>query len=76
MIFRITPTYAMSLAVYIALMPNIGSGPFWEGNWQEENRRCKQSWIYNLLYLNNFISYDNFVSFLIFRHIYCINDKC
>ena len=42
-------------------MPQVGSGPLWDLHWQEESRRCKQSWLFNVLYLNVFINYDTFV---------------
>ena len=39
--------------VYIPLFPYLGSGPMWAKDGTELNY-CKDSWWYNLLYINNF----------------------
>jgi hypothetical protein len=41
------------MMVYIPLFPYLGSGPMWAKDGMELNY-CKDSWWYNLLYINNF----------------------
>ncbi|GAB1599304.1 nose resistant to fluoxetine protein 6-like [Argonauta hians] len=54
-IWRLTPPYMLVMMVYIPLFRYWGSGPFWspEGF---ENNFCKDTWYYNLLYVNNLVS--------------------
>ncbi|XP_052090838.1 nose resistant to fluoxetine protein 6-like [Mytilus californianus] len=51
--WRLTPPYMLVLMVYVSLFPYIGSGPVWKKDGAEYNY-CKNSWYYNLLYINNF----------------------
>ncbi|CAC5425124.1 unnamed protein product [Mytilus coruscus] len=49
----LTPPYMLVMMVYIALFPYLGSGPIWKKNGLENNY-CKDTWWYNLLYIQNF----------------------
>ena len=51
--YRLTPPYMLIMMVYIPLFPYLGSGPMWAKDGTELNY-CKDSWWYNLLYINNF----------------------
>ena len=42
------------MMVYLALFPYLGSGPLWPKNGTEKNY-CKDTWWYNILYINNLI---------------------
>ena len=43
------------LMTYVSLFPYTGSGPMWKKDGMEVNY-CKNSWWYNFLYINNFVS--------------------
>ena len=43
------------LMTYVSLYPYTGSGPMWKKDGMEVNY-CKNSWWYNFLYINNFVS--------------------
>ncbi|KAF8777146.1 nose resistant to fluoxetine protein 6-like [Argiope bruennichi] len=49
---RFTPLYLILLGFYATLFPYIGSGPIWPT--YQTNPLCKENWIWNVLYLNNF----------------------
>ena len=53
--FRLTPPYMLILMTYVSLYPYTGSGPMWKKDGMEVNY-CKNSWWYNFLYINNFVS--------------------
>ncbi|CAI9744334.1 resistant to fluoxetine 6-like [Octopus vulgaris] len=52
--WRLTPPILLLMMVYIPLFRYIGDGPFWPQQGTEVNF-CKESWFYNILYLNNFL---------------------
>ncbi|GFX99286.1 nose resistant to fluoxetine protein 6 [Trichonephila clavipes] len=49
---RIVPLYAMILGFYAILFPYGGSGPVWPT--YDTNPVCKESWWWNLFFINNF----------------------
>ncbi|XP_076114771.1 nose resistant to fluoxetine protein 6-like [Mytilus galloprovincialis] len=51
--WRLTPPYMLIMGIYIAVFPYIGNGPFWPKDGFEKNY-CKNTWWWNLLYINNF----------------------
>ncbi|XP_014779796.1 nose resistant to fluoxetine protein 6 [Octopus bimaculoides] len=55
--WRLTPPYMLVMMVYIPLFPYWGSGPYWQHDGFEVNY-CKDSWYYNLLYINNLLADD------------------
>ncbi|XP_050440692.1 nose resistant to fluoxetine protein 6-like isoform X2 [Adelges cooleyi] len=57
---RIFPVYASLIAVYVFALPYIGDGPLWKSIVYKESERCKISWWSNLIFLNNYLSTDNF----------------
>lgn len=62
--YRLTPPYMLIIMVYIPLFPYLGSGPMWAKDGTELNY-CKDSWWYNLLYINNFRTVGEQVSRLL-----------
>lgn len=51
---RLTPVYALMLAIEIILVKYSGGGPLWSVIGFEQNT-CSKGWWANLLYINNFI---------------------
>ncbi|XP_047096593.1 O-acyltransferase like protein-like [Schistocerca piceifrons] len=58
-ITRLTPAYAVVLAVYACLLPYFGSGPEWNTQVGYNSKMCKQHWMFNIMYVNNYINYEN-----------------
>lgn len=53
--WRLTPPYMLVMMVYIPLFQYWGDGPYWPQTGIEINY-CKDTWWYNLLYINNFLT--------------------
>lgn len=51
--WRLTPPYMLVMLVYVPLLQYWGDGPFWPIHGSEIDY-CRNSWWYNLLYINNF----------------------
>ncbi|XP_049792510.1 nose resistant to fluoxetine protein 6-like [Schistocerca nitens] len=58
-LLRLTPAYAVVLAVYACLLPYFGSGPEWNTQVGYNSKMCKQHWMFNIMYVNNYINYEN-----------------
>ncbi|KAF8764591.1 Nose resistant to fluoxetine protein 6 like protein [Argiope bruennichi] len=54
---RITPVYMAVLGFYTTLFTYINSSPVWPT--YDTNPVCRKNWIWNLLYINNFIAHHN-----------------
>ncbi|XP_055924571.1 nose resistant to fluoxetine protein 6-like [Argiope bruennichi] len=54
---RITPVYMAVLGFYTTLFTYISSSPVWPT--YDTNPVCRKNWIWNLLYINNFITHHN-----------------
>ncbi|XP_029656584.2 nose resistant to fluoxetine protein 6 [Octopus sinensis] len=52
--WRLTPPYMLLMMLYIPLFRYMGHGPFWPPQGLEKDF-CKNSWYYNLFYINNFM---------------------
>ncbi|GAB1602636.1 nose resistant to fluoxetine protein 6-like [Argonauta hians] len=52
--WRLTPPILLVMMVYIPLFRYMGDGPFWPSQ-GVENNFCRDSWFYNILYINNFL---------------------
>ncbi|PSN51492.1 hypothetical protein C0J52_00736 [Blattella germanica] len=52
---RLTPVYAVMLALSSSWFDHFGRGPMWPQIVSQEVEECKQSWWWHLLYLNNYI---------------------
>ncbi|GAB1602635.1 nose resistant to fluoxetine protein 6-like [Argonauta hians] len=55
--WRLTPPILLVMMVYIPLFRYMGDGPFWPSQ-GVENNFCRDSWFYNILYINNFLPKD------------------
>ncbi|KAK7861851.1 hypothetical protein R5R35_013486 [Gryllus longicercus] len=51
---RITPVYAVVVAVYATLLYHMGSGPLWNPVMAMHRENCRHHWWRNLLYINNY----------------------
>jgi hypothetical protein len=47
------------LGFYMTLFVRIGSGPAWNKFVEQPTEACKKNWIWNVLYLNNYIDNGN-----------------
>ncbi|XP_067126435.1 nose resistant to fluoxetine protein 6-like isoform X2 [Centruroides vittatus] len=56
--FRLTPTYAVVIAI-LFLLPLLGDGPVWNLTLDPELEKCRKGWWRNLLFINNFIESHN-----------------
>ncbi|XP_055935065.1 nose resistant to fluoxetine protein 6-like [Argiope bruennichi] len=54
---RITPVYMAVLGFYTTLFTYINSSPVWPT--YDTNPVCRKNWIWNFLYINNFIAHHN-----------------
>ncbi|XP_059481793.1 nose resistant to fluoxetine protein 6-like [Neocloeon triangulifer] len=52
---RLTPAYALVIAFYSTLLTRLGNGPRWEKFVTEPGEACAENWLYNLLYVNNYV---------------------
>lgn len=68
---RLTPVYAIMVALAASWFNHLGSGPMWNHIVSTETEDCRQNWWYNLLYVNNYINTDKTVSQteIMFSHI-------
>jgi hypothetical protein len=62
LIGRLTPVYAVVVAVYACLLQHLGSGPIWSTKIDREVERCVDNWWANLLYINNYVNTSAMVS--------------
>ncbi len=53
--WRLTPVYMIVLMFSATISEYLGDGPFYPRNGFEINK-CRDTWFYNLLYVNNFVS--------------------
>ncbi|KAJ9580822.1 hypothetical protein L9F63_024003, partial [Diploptera punctata] len=53
---RLTPVYAVILALSCSWFNHMGRGPTWPNVVTKENEDCNESWWLHLLYLNNYFS--------------------
>jgi peptidoglycan/LPS O-acetylase OafA/YrhL len=51
---RLTPTYAVVLAIVSQLLPSLGNGPVFSEAADSMTNSCNKYWWTNLLYINNF----------------------
>ncbi|XP_071445528.1 nose resistant to fluoxetine protein 6-like [Hetaerina americana] len=56
---RLTPAYGVVLAFYTTLLVFLGRGPAWNRYIETTVDNCRELWFLNLLYVNNYIGYDN-----------------
>ncbi|CAG7786180.1 unnamed protein product [Allacma fusca] len=56
-LLRLLPTYLFTAGFAATLLPYLGSGPFWYLV-EEESEACKRHWWHNILFINNFMSYE------------------
>lgn len=63
--YRLTPAYAIVVGFYATLMVYLGSGPGWNQHVKQQSEWCRENWLFNFLYLNNYIGYKNMVNFIL-----------
>ncbi|CAH4008596.1 unnamed protein product [Pieris brassicae] len=53
---RLTPSYALILVFTITWLGHLGSGTFWQVAIMSEVEWCRESWLYYLFYINNYVN--------------------
>ncbi|BET00700.1 transferase activity, transferring acyl groups other than amino-acyl groups [Nesidiocoris tenuis] len=56
---RLTPAYAMAIAITATLLYRLGNGPEWDRIIRPVQNDCKDGWWWNILYVNNY-GIDNY----------------
>lgn len=59
--YRLTPSYAIVIMLYITVLYRLGDGPLWNSKVGLERDRCIESWWTNLLYINNYVNTNSLV---------------
>ncbi|XP_063626463.1 nose resistant to fluoxetine protein 6-like [Cydia splendana] len=59
---RLTPPYAVVLAVVATWMRRFGNGPMWQTAVGVEVDACRRDWYYHLLYVNDYVDYSQCMS--------------
>ncbi|CAG7732449.1 unnamed protein product [Allacma fusca] len=57
-LLRLLPTYLFTAGFAATVLPYLGSGPFWYVV-EEESKACRRHWWHNILFINNFMSYED-----------------
>lgn len=57
---RLTPTYAVLVAMGATMLSLLGNGPYW-GVMETQEKYCRDNWWTNLLYINNVVKVDEMV---------------
>ncbi|KAK9498833.1 hypothetical protein O3M35_003389 [Rhynocoris fuscipes] len=57
---RLTPAYAMMIAITATWLYRLGDGPMWDRIVGIESDRCKTEWWQNIIYLNNYLNPSNY----------------
>ncbi|XP_076316097.1 nose resistant to fluoxetine protein 6-like isoform X2 [Tachypleus tridentatus] len=52
--WRLTPVYMIIIGYEASLWRHLGSGPFWPYENGVTGKNCRDSWWFNILYINNF----------------------
>ncbi|KAJ8936791.1 hypothetical protein NQ318_021933, partial [Aromia moschata] len=60
---RMTSVYCIILAFYCTLFVKLGTGPLWHERIGLEREKCRQVWLANMLYVNNYIDTKNYCMF-------------
>lgn len=60
---RLTIPYAVMVLITGVYYNNMG-GPMWKHIVEKEQLACRKNWLYNLLYINNYVKQDESVSIL------------
>lgn len=58
---RLTPTYAILLAITATIVVYVGNGPYWI-YMDSQAEMCRKNWWTNLLYINNIVKSVEMVS--------------
>ncbi|XP_075234133.1 nose resistant to fluoxetine protein 6-like [Lycorma delicatula] len=57
-LLRLTPSYAIVIAIYAYILPLLGDGPLWSVKVGLEAERCQNNWWMNILFINNYGNAD------------------
>jgi peptidoglycan/LPS O-acetylase OafA/YrhL len=58
---RLTPVYAVVLALFVFVLPLMDFGPFWD-TFDGARQMCTEDWVYNLLYVTNVVTREGGLS--------------
>ncbi|KAJ8894636.1 hypothetical protein PR048_007300 [Dryococelus australis] len=59
LLHRLTPAYAAMIAVFATVYVYLGNGPEWYNGVEYQSRLCRQNWMWNVLYVNNYVERDS-----------------
>nr|CAD7426889.1 unnamed protein product [Timema monikensis] len=51
----LTPAYAAMIAVFATVYVYLGSGPGWHNGVEHQSEICRENWLWNILYVNNYV---------------------
>ncbi|XP_014242802.1 nose resistant to fluoxetine protein 6-like [Cimex lectularius] len=57
---RLTPSYAMMIAITATWLYRTGNGPVWDRVVGISSEQCRTDWWYNIAYLNNYINPNSY----------------
>nr|CAD7201995.1 unnamed protein product [Timema douglasi] len=52
---ELTPAYAAMIAVFATVYVYLGSGPGWHNGVEHQSEMCRENWLWNILYVNNYV---------------------
>ncbi|XP_068082889.1 nose resistant to fluoxetine protein 6 [Anabrus simplex] len=55
---RLSPPYFIMIGFYASLLMYLGSGPAWNETTGVNSLYCRESWIFNILYVNNYFNIE------------------
>eukprot|EP01022_Parablepharisma_sp_SALTPOND_P028563 TRINITY_DN71154_c0_g1_i1.p1 TRINITY_DN71154_c0_g1~~TRINITY_DN71154_c0_g1_i1.p1 ORF type:complete len:714 (+),score=31.21 TRINITY_DN71154_c0_g1_i1:128-2143(+) len=58
-LLRIFPLYVLTMVLYMFILPLLGDGPGFFNFYHEVDHNCSKYWMYNLLFLNNFVPHNH-----------------
>ncbi|XP_068083090.1 nose resistant to fluoxetine protein 6 [Anabrus simplex] len=54
----LSPAYFIMIGFYATLLMYVGSGPAWNETTRINSLNCRENWIFNLLYVNNYFNVE------------------
>jgi peptidoglycan/LPS O-acetylase OafA/YrhL len=61
-LLRLVPALAATILISISVVKYVTEGPIWHAVLKQHLTNCKETWWSTLLFVNNFIKYDDMVS--------------
>jgi peptidoglycan/LPS O-acetylase OafA/YrhL len=61
-LLRLVPALVATILIYVSVVKYVTQGPIWHSVLKQYLAHCKNTWWTTLLFVNNFIKYDDMVS--------------